>query len=221
MTDMNQIFAPIMETLTKEELELFNADIRKAEIVYIEALREIAMSVFDKAVAQLIEEPAVSCTSKRAVRASGHDSTDVSVQNLSLKECPSRNLDFEAPATGDDVLSCGNAKIEDIAMCKDQREAAHNIGRLNPGGFAVSEAALLIHAAGLSKGRLRTVAANLYTLVNRYDDWQKLEPGRIILLPDSGHVADDKYDQLCEEVEEESKRVQVAHRSQLSNANES
>ena len=95
-------------------------------------------------------------------------------------EIPREPEMYESTA-GETEARCGTARIGDIARCKGQRDAARVIGTLNPAGFAVGQAATLIHAAGLSKGSPESVMSNLHKFMSTNDEWEKIGRSRFRL----------------------------------------
>ena len=190
-------------------------DLRLAGIGYNEHLRDIFMGFFDKRIAKLRGDRTLGSVVKATPKAFGHEAADVAVvQRPPRTDISSSEPDGKTPVNAETEPSCGNAKVEHISMCKDQREAAYKIGELNPDGFTVRDAAALIHAAGLSKGKIKTVMSNIYTLAARDDGWRKLAPGQFRLLPDIRPVDGGIFDQLRQEIAdddgEENELVQVA-----------
>ena len=218
MSDMNlfaQLFAPLRESLTDDELRELAAGLRRAGITYNEILRDTFVGLFDSRIDELTGDRTPPCGSTETSRASGHEPADVAIVPSPPPTNPSSSEpDDKTPVNTELKPSCGNAMVEDIATCNDQKSATYRIGELNPGGFFVSEAAALIHAAGLSKGKLKTVRSNIYTVAARDGRWDKMGPGQFRLLPNVRPIDAGNIDQLRQETAdddgEENEFVQVA-----------
>ena len=211
-----QVFAEVREVLTDNELLELARELNLAAISYNEDLRDIVAGVFDKRLTKLRAKRGLWVCEVKITPASDHRTTD---SEESPKDPPPTSIslsesDGNVPTLPDSELMCGNASLDHIASCKDQREAAYKIATLNPRGFAVKDAAALIFAAGLSKGKIKTVSSNIYTIAARDDNWQKLGPGRFRLLPEIRPVDGGIFDQLREETAdddgEKNELVQVA-----------
>ena len=209
------MFVMINELLTDEERREM-ADLSLAGITYNERLRDFFAGFFDKRIARLREEHVLWSSEQDTPPASAHaatDSEDTQSYPSSTDIAPSEP-DDNVPNPDETEPSCGNARVEHIVSCKGQREATLVIGELNPDGFAVREAAALIRAAGLSKGRVDTVMSNLHHYMTNDDSWQKIGPSKFRLLPKIRAVDGGNPEQLhqknAEEIGCENGLVQVA-----------
>ncbi|MYC07914.1 MAG: hypothetical protein F4X57_12215 [Chloroflexi bacterium] len=219
MTDKDisvQVFAEVRDVLTDDELLELARDLNLAAINYNEHLRDIVAGIFDTRIAKLRAKRCLRAREGQITPASDHWTTDSeeSVIDPPPTSISSSESDGNAPPPSDSELVCGNATLNHIASCQDQREAAYKIATLNPEGFAVREAAALIYAAGLSKGKLKTISSNIYTLAADDDNWQRLGPGRYRLLPEIRPVDSDIFDYRRQDVAdddgEDNELVQVA-----------
>lgn len=69
-----------------------------------------------------------------------------------------------------------------IAQCRTQVEAFEEIARLSRGIVRVTEASRLVHSAGLSQGKARSIASGIRHKLLESDDWELVEPGTFRLL---------------------------------------
>ena len=84
--------------------------------------------------------------------------------------------------SGDTEPVSGTATAQDIAHCRTQREASHIIAEKNGGTIDLNSAALVIKAAGLSKGMVSTVVSSLHNFMTHSDDWLWTGPSQFELV---------------------------------------
>ena len=206
------MFAMISESLTEDERRELT-DLNSAAITYYERVREILVCPIERRLTDLRAEQALWSGTQDMVLTSDHA---VPNSGEAPSDSPSAGIVSSEPdhIAPESELTCGNARIEHIIECENQREATFVIGELNPTGIAVSEAAALIHAAGLSKGRVDTVMSNIHSYMSGDDAWQKLAPSRFRLLPKIREVigvnAEQPQEKIAEERDDENEIVQVA-----------
>ena len=76
------------------------------------------------------------------------------------------------PLISDDgPVSC-EATVEDIRGCPSQRAAARIIAEKSGGEIHLNSAAKAIHAAGLAKGRVKTINSSLHSFMTNSDEWE-------------------------------------------------
>ena len=206
------MFVMFSESLTEDERrELTN--LNSAAITYYERVRDILVGPLDRRLTDLRAEQALWSGTQDTVLASDHAAPN---SGEAPSDSPSAEIASSEPdgIAPESELTCGNARIEHIIGCKDQREATFVIGELNPAGIAVSEAAALIHTAGLSKGRVDTVMSNIHSYMSGDDAWQKLAPSRFRLLPKirevSGINPEQPHQEIVEYNDDGTELVQVA-----------
>ena len=197
-----------------ERGELTN--LSSAAITYNERVRDIFMGAFDRRITDLRAEQALWSGDQDTVSASDHAAPDTgeTLADSSSAGAASSKPNSIASEPPEAELACGNARIEHISSCNDQREATFVIGELNPEGISVSEAAALIHAAGLSRGKVDTVMSNIHNYMTNDTSWQKLAPSRFRLLPeiravDAGNLKQ-QHKETTEDDDLENDLVQVA-----------
>ena len=76
----------------------------------------------------------------------------------------------------------GAATVQDIAHCRTQREASYIIAAKNGGPIDLKSAALVIKAAGLSKGMVGTVVSSLHNFMSNSGDWVYSGPSQFRLV---------------------------------------
>ena len=73
--------------------------------------------------------------------------------------------------------SHGHVDIGQLAACATQMDAAELIAQSSEGVVRVSDAGRMIHAAGLSRGKVSSVIATLSARMGSGVDWEYVEPG--------------------------------------------
>ena len=215
LTNLNifaRVFVEVSESLTNDE----RREMLSASITYEERVRDILVGSYDRRITKLREEHALWSSYQDTQRVSDHAAMDSEEKVPSPPDAdivPSEP-DDNAPNPAEAEPSCGNARIEHISSCKGQREATFVIGGLNPNGISVGEAAALIHAAGLSKGRVDTVMSNIHNHMSNDEAWQKIGSSRFRLLPKIRAVDGLNPEQMQQEITEEggseNELIQVA-----------
>ena len=76
------------------------------------------------------------------------------------------------PLISDGEPVSGKATVEDIRGCPSQRAAARIIAEKSGGEVHLNSAAKVIHAAGLAKGRLKTINSSLHSFMTNSDEWE-------------------------------------------------
>ena len=84
----------------------------------------------------------------------------------------------------------GVATVADIAHCITQREAAYVIAKLNGGVVDLNTAAVVIKAAGLSKGMVSTVLSSLHNFMTHAPQWNYLRPSTFEIVEDRDDVSE-------------------------------
>lgn len=67
--------------------------------------------------------------------------------------------------------------VSRIKKCKTQKEALYEIARMCGGQVKAKEASKLMMAAGLTNGKLSSMASTVHRLLHEGDDWEYIEPG--------------------------------------------
>ena len=89
--------------------------------------------------------------------------------------------------------------IEQVARCATQMDAAAFIAQASGGIVRVSEAGRLVHAAGLSRGKVTSVIATLSNRMSTSDEWEYKEPGTFrYLLYQEDERQDDAEEDECQ-----------------------
>ena len=97
-------------------------------------------------------------------------------------ECPVTALLEIESATAEAGPISGVATVQDIAHCRTQREASYVIAEKNGGPIDLKSAALVIKAAGLSKGMVGTVVSSLHNFMSYSGDWVYSGPSKFQLV---------------------------------------
>ena len=102
----------------------------------------------------------------------------IAVITLNVQACERvLEADAEKRRAQFDGGTYAHVDIEQVARCATQMDAAVLIARASGGIVRVSEAGRLIHAAGLSRGKVTSVIATLSNRMNNGDEWEYEEPG--------------------------------------------
>lgn len=176
------LFLEAIESLSDDE-RLEMVDLSRAAIKYEEVKRALFMGHIDKRINELRQEHALWTIDESASSGGGKQSlAEEGVEPAQPYEAEILRESEVCESTASDTeAKCGNATIGDIARCKGQRDAARIIGTLNPRGFALGQAAALIHGAGLSKGSPESVMSNLHKYMSTNDEWEKIGRSRFRL----------------------------------------
>ena len=181
----SKVFVDIRSQLTDEERERM-AKLSSQSVAYLEECRDLIITSLDDEIDNMRADHSFWSVDFEDERrptdmSSGEDGPDLE------KDADSDTVHsaLGEQYTMESKVRCGDATVEDIKPCKDQRHAVRVIGEINTNGFAVSQAAALIHSAGLSKGTVESVASNIHGYMSRQPEWEKIGPSRFRLLPTS------------------------------------
>ena len=95
----------------------------------------------------------------------------------------------EGPSDDAEPVS-GVATVADIAHCKNQRAASYIIAKMNGGVIDLKTAAVVIEAAGLSKGKRSTIVSTLHSFMTKAADWDYAKPSTFKLVTGRGSVSE-------------------------------
>ena len=104
-------------------------------------------------------------------------------------ESPGSNS-IEEDQSWDSGPVSGVATVADIAHCITQREAAYVIAKLNGGVVDLNTAAVMIKAAGLSKGMVSTVLSSLHHFMTHAPQWVYVGPSTFEIVEDRDDVSE-------------------------------
>ena len=91
-------------------------------------------------------------------------------------------------AASDDPDTAGSDISEEIKKCRTQRDVLYVLARANRGIVDVNPASDIILKAGLSSGKKSTVVSTIHHFMTTSSDWEKISPGRFLLVADLDSV---------------------------------
>ena len=108
--------------------------------------------------------------------------------------------------TPETTPSHGHIRTDRIASCGTHLAAFKEIAMLSGGIVRVAEASRLVHEAGMSQGKARSIASGIRHKLLASDEWEYVEPGtyRLLTFNDEAEATADEAEAVDDQADEET-----------------